>query len=194
MGADLRRLLVVDVEATCWETREEQGDRPNEIIEIGICSLDLRSGKITEPDSYVVKPRFTEVSPFCTQLTGWTPEQVAEGGDIADTLKAIGSDYSIDKDTLWCSYGEFDRIKLASEGRASVSGLYGVHRNDNPFARMRSHLNLKTIFAIRAGLRDEVGMDKALNIAGIKMVGRHHNGADDAYNIAMLAWDVLCAK
>lgn len=191
MGASLDRLVCVDIEATCWETKEEQGNRPNEIIEIGICALNLRTGDISTPDSYVVKPRFTEVSPFCTQLTGWTPEKVAEGGDIGDTLKIIGADYSLDRDTLWCSYGEFDRIKLASDGKASVQGLYGIHRSDNPFSRLRSHLNLKTIFAIRAGLQKEVGLDKAFNIAGLKMVGRHHNGADDAYNIARLAWDVL---
>jgi len=191
LGADLRRILVIDIECTCWETREEQGDRPNEIIEIGICELDLVTGKITDPDSYVVKPRFTEVSPFCTQLTGWTPQQIAEGGDIGDTLKAIKQDYSINKFTMWCSYGEFDRIKLGSEGRASVSGLYGIHRNDNPFAQMRSHLNIKTLFAIRKGLRDEVAMVKALRIAGLELEGRHHNGADDAFNIAKLARMVL---
>lgn len=194
MGADLGRLILVDIEATCWETKEEQGDRPNEIIEIGVCELNLRTGVLRDPDSYVVKPRFTEVSPFCTQLTGWTPEQVAEGGDIGDTLKAIGADYGFDRDTLWGSYGEFDRIKLASDGRASVHGLYGIHRGDNPFVRLRSHLNLKTIFALRAGLREEVAMDKALRIAGLPLVGRHHSGADDAYNIARLAWDVLRAR
>jgi inhibitor of KinA sporulation pathway (predicted exonuclease) len=191
MGADLRRILVVDVEATCWETREEQGDRPNEIIEIGICELNLRTGDIRMPDSYVVKPRFTEVSPFCTQLTGWTKEQIAEGGDIGDILKAIRDDYGFDRDTLWCSYGEFDRIKLGVDGRASVGGLYGIHRNDNPFARARSHLNIKTLFAIRKGLRDEVAMDKAIRIAGEQLEGRHHNGAADAFNIAKLARLVL---
>lgn len=194
MGANLDRLVCVDIEATCWETKEEQGDRPNEIIEVGICELNLRTGGISTADSYVVRPRFTEVSPFCTQLTGWTPEKVAEGGDIADALKAIGADYRLDRNTLWCSYGEYDRIKLASDGRASVQGLYGITAADNPFTRLRGHLNLKTLFALRAGLQREVGLDKAFNIAGLKMVGRHHKGADDAYNIARLAWDVLRAR
>lgn len=191
MGADLRRLLVVDIECTCWETREEQGDRPNEVIEIGICELRLRTGDSALPSSYVVKPRFTTVSPFCTQLTGWTPEQVEAGADIADVLKTIQQDYGIDRDTLWCSYGEFDRIKLASDGRASISGLYGIHRSDNPFAQMRSHLNIKTLFAIKKGLRDEVGMDKALRLAGLELEGRHHNGGWDAFNTAKLARWVL---
>ena len=194
MGADLRRILVVDVECTCWETREEQGTRPNEIIEIGICALNLVDGTISQPDSYIIRPRFTEASPFCTQLTGLTPEQIADGGDIVDTLKAIRADYGIGRDTLWCSYGEFDRIKLASDGRASVHGLYGVHRNDNPFAQMRSHLNVKTLFALRFGLSREVGMDVALRRAHLTLEGRHHCGADDAYNIAKIARVTLIAS
>lgn len=191
MGADLSRILVVDIECTCWETSEEQGARPNEVIEVGICELHLRTGDCSLPRSYVVKPRFTEVSPFCTQLTGWTPEKVAAGVDIVDALQAIKRDYGPDRDTLWCSYGEYDRIKLASDGRASLSGLYGIHRSDNPFAKMRSHLNIKTLFAIKKGLREEVGMDKALRLAGFELEGRHHNGADDAFNIAKLARLVL---
>lgn len=191
MGADLRRILVVDVECTCWDNPEEQGDLPNEIIEIGICELNFKTGQISPPESFIVKPRFTNVSSFCTQLTGWTPEEIATGSDIADALKAIERDYGVDRFTMWCSYGEFDRIKLGHQGRASVGGLYNISRSDNPFAKMRSHLNIKTIFGIRFGLKEEVGMEKALNIAGIKLEGRHHNGADDAFNTAKLANRVL---
>lgn len=186
MGANLNRILVVDVEATCWETREEQGDRPNEVIEIGITEVDLKHGKIGEPTSYLIKPRFTTVSPFCTQLTGWKPEDLADAGEPLDILTAIKQDFGIQKDDLWCSYGEFDRIKLGCEGRASMGGLYGIRRHENPFAFMRTHINIKTLFAVRRGLSKEVAMDKALNIAGQKMEGRHHNGADDSFNIAKL--------
>ena len=66
MGSDLRRIVVIDVEATCWETREEQGSMPNEIIEIGACELVLKTGEITNRASIAVAPQFTKVSPFCT--------------------------------------------------------------------------------------------------------------------------------
>src|ERR1700712_4697911 len=110
MGADLRRIVVVDVEATCWETREEQGTRPNEIIEIGACELDQRTGTIENRVSIAVAPKFTEVSPFCTQLTGWTPEVIkAEGMSIEEALAQFADLFKPTKETIWSSYGEYDR-------------------------------------------------------------------------------------
>jgi inhibitor of KinA sporulation pathway (predicted exonuclease) len=191
MGANLDRLFVVDVEATCWETREEQGDRPNEIIEIGVCEVNLRTGEVLPATSYVVKPVFTDVSPFCTQLTGWTKEDIDGGGNIKDTLAAIGNDHRLGRDDMWCSYGEFDRHKLCGDKRGSVGRLYGVDPRDNPFAVMRTHFNIKTLFAIKHRLTKEVAMDRALELLKLPMVGRHHNGADDAYNIAKIALATL---
>ena len=84
MSADLSRVFVCDVESTCWETREEQGSMPNEVIEIGICVLDRKQG-IIDVSSYVIKPAYTKVSPFCTQLTGWTQEAIDEGATMHAT-------------------------------------------------------------------------------------------------------------
>ena len=191
MGAELNYAFVVDVEATCWETREEQGTKPNEVIEIGICVLELKTGKILDPSGYVIKPRHTEVSPFCTALTGWTQADVDAAADIVDTLPAIIKDYGITKNHVWFSCGEYDRVKLGSDGGGSLGALYGVKRADNPFAYMRSHVNIKTLFAMKHKLPREKGMESMLNIMGEKLEGRHHNGMDDACNIAKIVRHVL---
>jgi inhibitor of KinA sporulation pathway (predicted exonuclease) len=192
MGARLDRVIVVDVEATCWATREEQGILPNEIIEIGIAQL-LRGGEICDVSSYIVRPlRGTPVTPFCTQLTGWTQADIDEGSDIRDVLQAIQADYKLTKDHVWFSCGEYDRVKLGSQGsgRGSLHDLYGISREHNIFAQMR-HLNIKTLYALRFGLQKEIGMERMLEHAGEKLDGRHHNGADDAANIAKLVRRVL---
>lgn len=192
MGANLSRVFVVDVEATCWETPEEQGDQPNEVIEIGICALELKTGRIIDPSGYVVKPRRTKVSEFCTKLTGWTQAAVDEGSDIVDVLPAIVADYGITKNHVWFSCGEYDRIKLGSSDEAgSLRSLYGVQRADNPFAFMRAHMNIKTLFAMKHHLPREMGMARMLSHIGEKLEGRHHNGCDDAMNIAKLVRHVL---
>lgn len=193
MGANLSRIIICDIEATCWETREEQGSRPNEIIEIGICELNLRTNQIENGSSYVIKPRFTKVSPFCTQLTGWTQEAVDEGADILPTIQQLGNDYKIGKDDVWASCGEFDRIKLSSnrQQRGSLGFLYDIKHFDNPFSVMRSHINIKTLFALKHRLHKEMGMDKMLECIGEKLEGRHHNGGDDALNIAKIVRHVL---
>lgn len=197
MGARLDRVFVLDVEATCWATREEQGIQPNEIIEIGIAELRrhgaARPGEICEVSSYVVRPRRgTPVTAFCTELTGWTQEQINEGSDIFDVVQAIRDDYKMTKDHIWFSCGEYDRLKLGSEGcgQGSLHALYGIKRQDNIFAQMR-HINIKTLYALRFGFSKEMGMERMLQHAGETLDGRHHNGADDAANIAKLVRRVL---
>lgn len=190
MGARLDTVFVADVEATCWETRTEQGTMPNEIIEIGICKLHIKTGEISDISSYVVKPRFTKVSPFCTSLTGWTQAAVDDGADIAPTLLAIAQDYGMTKDHVWFSCGEYDRVKLGCGGRGSVRDLYGIGRDGSMFEQMR-HVNIKTLFGLKFKLGKEMGMDRMLQHIGEKLEGRHHNGADDAANIAKIVRKVL---
>ena len=50
------KIIVADLESVCWETKEEQGDKPMEIIEIGVCVLDTRSFEISRKKSYIVRP------------------------------------------------------------------------------------------------------------------------------------------
>ena len=193
MGANLSRVLIVDVESTCWATPEEQGDLPNEIIEIGICELNIKSRQITKKNSYVVRPELTTVSPFCTQLTGWTQEAIDAGQPIADVLHEIRREYAITKHHVWMSYGEYDRVKLSSNPYhpAGLYKLYGISHGENPFSFMRAHYNLKTLLALKEKLPKEIGMARALQYYGLPLVGRHHNGADDAWNIARIADRVL---
>lgn len=182
-------VLVVDIEATCWETREEQGDRPNEIIEIGCAKLNLKTGVISDVASYLVKPKFTKVSPFCTQLTGWTQEDIDQGGSILVQLLAIQQDYSLQDTDCWFSCGRYDRNKLDLYARGSVGQLYGIKREENVFVRME-HFNIKTLFGLKRREKAR-GMDGMLKAIGEKLEGRHHNGGDDAANIAKIVRWVL---
>ncbi|WP_407562033.1 exonuclease domain-containing protein [Streptomyces sp. 184] len=74
----LDRVLVVDVEATCWEGPPPAGMSP-EIIEIGLCELDVPTGERISRRSVLVRPERSEVGDFCTRLTTLTPEQAAAG-------------------------------------------------------------------------------------------------------------------
>lgn len=186
MRGEIKRIVVVDVEATCWETNEEQGDRPNELIEIGVCTLDARTGLIENRASIAVRPRSTEISPFCTTLTGWTQEQIdAEGLDIVDAFAEFSKLYD-PKGGVWASYGEYDRWKLSSTHKSGVGALYGIEAHNNPFEQFRTHINVKTYMGLRFNRGKEVGMKRALEQLNLQLEGRHHNGADDALNIAKI--------
>ena len=192
MSAQLDVGFVVDIEATCWETKEEQGSKPNEIIEIGLCKLVYETGEVIKYPSYVVRPRFTHVSPFCTKLTGWTEEAIVEQGkDIAKVLRTIKDEHGILPEHVWYSCGNYDRNMLSSNTPKGVGALYGIRAEFNPFDIMERHVNVKTLFALKHKLKKEIGMDAMLKTMGAKLQGRHHNGADDAYNIAKIVKHVL---
>lgn len=193
MGANLNKIYCVDIESTCWRTPQEQGAQPNEIIEIGICELQLKTRQITNKRSYVVRPSRTKISQFCTELTGWTQEAIDRGENILKVLERIEADYRIAKNHVWGSFGEYDRVKLSSneDQEGGLYKLYGITERQNPFARTRAHLNIKTLMAMKERLPRELGMSRALQYYGLSLTGRHHNGADDAYNIAKIADRVL---
>jgi inhibitor of KinA sporulation pathway (predicted exonuclease) len=201
MGANLKTVFVVDVEATCWSDdidiypgeTERQGEQPNEIIEIGVAAMELKTGSVFKRASIVVRPRFTKISKFCTDLTGWTQEAIDEQGlDIKTALEYFQEQFHPTKNHMWFSWGEYDRYKLSSNtGASGLMGLYGIKPEDNPFDRFRGHINAKTLMALKERHSRESGMAAALRFYNLSLDGRHHNGADDAANIAKLVHRIL---
>lgn len=163
---------IVDVEATCWDGPPPPG-QPNEIIEIGICVLNLETLERVEKRSIVVKPVHSEISAFCTQLTGWTPAAVADGVSLAEAVRILQKEFRSDSRT-WLSWGDYDRHQFQRECSAKNLGY--------PFSS--KHVNAKLAFANICNGGKKLGMNGALQLLGIPLEGRHHNGADDAWNIA----------
>ena len=191
MSALLDIGFVVDIEATCWDTKEEQGNKPNEVIEIGVAVLEYETGKVIDRASLVVRPRFTTVSPFCTELTGWTQEAIVEQGcDIARAFQKFKTQFNPKPDHVWYSCGQYDKNMLSSKTQKGVGALYGIQADVNPFDMM-NHVNVKTLFALKHKMKKEKGLEGMLNILGEKLEGRHHNGSDDAFNIAKIVNHVL---
>ncbi|PRY30915.1 inhibitor of KinA sporulation pathway (predicted exonuclease) [Umezawaea tangerina] len=167
-------MLVVDVEATCWAGRPPDGET-SEIIEIGLCELDVESGRRMGKHSILVRPERSSVSEFCTSLTTLTPEQVAGGVTYAEACRLLRKDFR-SRDRVWASYGDYDRKQFERQGAY-------------PFGPR--HLNVKTLFALTRNLPREVGLAEALRIAGLPLEGTHHRGDDDAWNIAALLAGIL---
>jgi inhibitor of KinA sporulation pathway (predicted exonuclease) len=53
---------------------------------------------------------------------------------------------------------------------------------------------VKSLFAIMHALPFEIGMAHALEHCGLPLDGRHHRGADDAWNIALLLSQMLLRR
>lgn len=175
----MRLLNVVDVEATCWEGDPPPGQE-HEIIEVGLTVVDLDSRRRLAKHQVLVRPERSAVSDFCTGLTGLTREQVGGGVSFGDACRVLVSEYRTDV-LPWASWGDYDRKQFLRQCEGS-----GVAY---PFSA--EHINAKARFAESRGLKRRPGMARALEIAGLALEGRHHSGADDAWNIAGLVLGML---
>jgi len=179
MARRLDRVVVVDVEATCWEGTPPAGQE-SEIIEVGVCLLEVATGERSDRRSLLVRPQRSTVSAYCTTLTTLTQEKVETGASFAEVCALLGKDFST-RDRVWASWGDYDRRQF--ERQSLTEGVA------YPFGS--SHLNVKTLFALTHALSHEVGMDKALEMLQRPLEGAHHRAGDDAWNIAFILSTLL---
>ncbi len=181
MAARLDRIVVVDIEATCWEGEPPPG-QVREIIEVGVCVLNVGTLERGERVSLLVRPTRSEVSPFCTTLTTLTADQVAAGRPFTETCAEIGKRFSA-RERCWASWGDFDRKVFAEQ----------CDRESVPYPFGPTHLNVKTLHGLAHSLPHEIGMMAAIAQTSRKHDGTHHRGHDDAWNIAGLLAAILAA-
>lgn len=179
MAKLLDQIVVIDLESTCWEGDPPQG-QVSEIIEIGICLVDVGNGNRAGKESLLVKPASSSVSEFCTKLTTLTQAQVNAGTAFKDACFTLKKRFK-SSERVWASYGDYDRRQFERQCKAVNVGY--------PFGP--THLNVKNLFALTQGLSREVGMDEALKLLGLPLEGTHHRGGDDAWNIGLILSKVL---
>jgi len=82
-----RRIVVVDVEATCW--KKGVFSRKKEIIEIGAVKLFLDRAESRWPEfqTFVRPKRLPRLSSFCRELTGITQENVDAAPTFPEALQ-----------------------------------------------------------------------------------------------------------
>lgn len=167
------RLLVIDLELTCWP-----GDPPPghvaEIVEIGIVEVDTSTLEITRSGRYLVRPYRSEVSAFCIDLTGLTTADLRTARPFAEVANTIRKDFGTQSKT-WCAWGtDNDAIDRDCEATGA----------QNPFSA--SYINLGHLWGLMTGTRHRVALEDALSAARIELVGRLHSALDDATNTARL--------
>lgn len=170
------KLNVIDIEATC--TNDKNKLFLNEIIEIGICVIDCKFGKIYNSEGIFVKPKCSEITEFCTGLTGITKEDVEHAPSFLEVCETLKNTYKTNE-RVWASYGNYDKNQF----------LRQCLRENVQYPFSNQHINIKTLVALISGKR--MGMDKALNYFEIPLEGKHHRGFDDAFNIAKIFHKIL---
>tara|TARA_R110000823_G_scaffold310534_1_gene435497 strand:+ start:6267 stop:6962 length:696 start_codon:yes stop_codon:yes gene_type:complete len=180
---DERPLLVVDLEATCWENRitptgEGQNTDNMEIIEFG-CALANRNGELLDSQSFLVQPaKNPQISEFCTSLTSISQSMIEAAPLFPEVCRMIdawlGQPH---EDFIWCSWGNYDRLHIQADGEKNGA---------LPVIMKYPHLNLKRIWRRTTGQKRKNGMIHALEYHGLTLEGHHHRGIDDARNMVRL--------
>lgn len=174
----LRKINIIDIEASCWDSEEERKDQPNETIEIGISEVGLSDLKIDRSEGIYIIPQNSTISKFCTKLTGITPGQIAgEGISFTRAVRTLKQTFRI-HNRHWISWGDYDRDQLRRD----------CDRNNLIYNKVffKRHTNFKTVFAMLYGFPKELGVEAALQHVGLEFEGQLHSGKDDSFNIARL--------
>ena len=172
MSKKLDRILVIDIETTCWEGDPPAGERP-EVIEIGVCTLQIPAGRRVDRDGILVRPEESTVSPYCTEVTGLTADEVASGVTFAQACAKLRKRYS-SQDRVWASYGDHDRRIFERQCRERSV--------DYPFGS--TYMNVSNLFALMQGLDYEVELQGALEVLNLPVEGPLQRGVDGAWHVA----------
>jgi inhibitor of KinA sporulation pathway (predicted exonuclease) len=171
----LDKIIIVDTEATCWEDSPPDGE-VSEIIQIGICSLSIASGSISQKTSYIIKPRFSKISEYCTALTGISQSTVKGGLFFNDVCNKIIKDFGT-KGRAWASYGIGDKYIFENE----------CYKRAAKYPFSDHHIDVNLLFHLHnKHFEGYISLDKAMWSYGMDFIGKQHSADDDAYNTARL--------
>lgn len=161
------KYAIVDFECTCWN-REDPNKDLHEIIEIGAVFLDENFKKVNDVDIFVTPKHNKTLSEYCIALTGITQKILDSSGILFPNAINILNKY-ITPDTVFCSWGEFDKTQLIQDCKE--------WRVPYPFTD--GHINIKKEFMEKFN-RKKCGLQKACRILNLRFNGTPHRAISDA--------------
>lgn len=180
MSRTYKDVIVIDLEATCWETEAETALNTSEIIEVGVCVLDVITGEIRNPKGLIIKPRKSKISPFCESLTSITQDMVDDGMSFGRAMKILKIEYGVGRRAM-AAFGNYDQNMLTKEClRCDIKPPFGP-----------TYLNISALSMMKLKATHRLGVSEALNGFGLQFEGRQHRGVDDAIQAARLLWEII---
>lgn len=182
-----KSLLIIDLEATCFEDHDKPENFISEIIEFGCVLHDTNENKNIDEYCTFSKPvLFPVLSEFCTKLTTITQEDVKDAPLIEAALKQVFDWVETHQSSqpVFASWGDYDKNKITNTCRAN--------RVHCPLGD--DHINLKKEFFVfyqdkfpkSKKYSRPFGLAKALDFLKIPLEGTHHRGIDDAKNMSKI--------
>lgn len=169
-------LNVLDLELSCYPDDVFPAGERKEIIEFGLTTVDLTKLTILQSFSLPVIPTMSKISPYCTELTGWTEAKLRrQGMPFEEALRRIEKKYGGKNRTV---VTDSDKELEAVRAQCQLMGL------PCPFGS--GYLNVSTVIAVLTGELRNLSLPEKLALFGLDFDGSLHSGKDDSRNIARL--------
>lgn len=148
----------------------------SEIVEIGACKVDLLSKTITDDIQIYTLPERNYISKSTRKFIHMSVEDMKRAIPFKEGIERfcewLPADYYL------CSWGKDDRFHLINQCVRNQLDL-SWFRNYNDIQRSIGRL-------LEPENKNQVGLQRALELAGMKQRGNAHRGIDDAINTARL--------
>lgn len=169
-------LVILDLEATCWNDELGNNGRAMEAIEIGAVHATVR-GEVLDAFKTFIKPVINPVlSEFCTSLTGITQSDVDGAPNYSYAISAFDAWFGKTGCSVWSSWGAYDKKQLVADS------LY--HAFSPNFLEF-THINLKKPWKKSTKSKRDA-LRAALDFHGLAFDGKLHRALDDTLNIVRL--------
>ncbi|HSH03387.1 MAG TPA: 3'-5' exonuclease [Anaerolineae bacterium] len=173
--------LIVDLEATCSHKNKIIPRHEMEIIEIGAVILNNQTFTIESEFQTFIRPqRHPQLTPFCTELTTITQDQVDPAPLFPQALDEFVTWYTPYLPARFGSWGKYDYHQFIQDCR--------YHEIIYP---LPEHINIKRQFSKAIGQSRDYGLNNALKHLQLTFDGTPHRGLDDARNIARIVTTIL---
>ena len=167
---------VLDLELSCYPKGEFPEGERQEIIEVGLTTVDLRDMRILTVRSIPIIPTMSTISPFCTELTGWTEA----------ALRKQGVEFEEAVRRLLEKHGSKNRLLVSDSAgdRKFFDWQCAMFGKSSPFGD--DELNVSVLYSIYTHQFENVSLEDKLAKLELQFEGRPHRADSDSKNIARL--------
>ena len=185
----MSKLVVVDLEATCWPPGDERRKKQreiSEIIEIYAVKVSIDGHDVLGDFHYYVKPLSNQIlSDFCIDLTGIQQSQIDKAQGPSSMIKSW-SEWMGDTPFTLASWGPMDQGLLSTTWTAHLNqalpwchldiqklfeGVCKSHRAENTPWYQQSQLSRISGLSLKEGIRS----------IGVTFEGEAHSAKVDAF-------------
>lgn len=170
------RVLFIDVEMTCWESGLPPPGMCREVIELGLVEVDAKDLRVLREGAWLVRPQRSEVSEYCTTITGLDASTLAkQGRTLQEVLRSIAKEFGPARKPLLAWGDDWNCIEADCIAA----------RCENPFPR-DAFLDLGRMGTLLWGGDGRLGLDAARASFDLPEPDGRHRALPDARATAEL--------